>query len=275
MATIWYDKDADISRLKGRTVAIIGYGSQGHAHALNLRDSGIAVVVGLHATSKSAAKARAEGLDRACRGGGRAARGRRHDPDAGHGPEAALGRGDRAAHEGGEDRHVRARLQHPLRADRPAARRGRLDGRAEGARPPRPRAVPGRGRHARAPRGRAERERSRARGRARLREGARGDARRRPRDDVRRGDRDGPVRRAGRPLRRHVRAREGGLPDARRRRLPARGRVLRVPPRAEAHRGPHVPRRAELHALFDQRHGRARRLHGRPAHRDGRDARAR
>ena len=62
MATIWYDKDADISRLKGRTVAIIGYGSQGHAHALNLRDSGVSVVVGLHATSKSAAKAKAEGL---------------------------------------------------------------------------------------------------------------------------------------------------------------------------------------------------------------------
>jgi ketol-acid reductoisomerase len=62
MATIWYDKDADTSRLRGRTVAIIGYGSQGHAHALNLRDSGVSVVVGLHATSKSAAKAKAEGL---------------------------------------------------------------------------------------------------------------------------------------------------------------------------------------------------------------------
>src|SRR5512143_3297806 len=62
MATIWYDKDADISRLKGRTVAIIGYGSQGHAHALNLRDSGVSVVVGLHATSKSSAKAKADGL---------------------------------------------------------------------------------------------------------------------------------------------------------------------------------------------------------------------
>jgi ketol-acid reductoisomerase len=62
MATIWYDKDGEISRLKGRTVAIIGYGSQGHAHALNLRDSGVSVVVGLHATSKSAAKAKADGL---------------------------------------------------------------------------------------------------------------------------------------------------------------------------------------------------------------------
>jgi ketol-acid reductoisomerase len=62
MATIWYDNDADLSRLKGRTVAVIGYGSQGHAHALNLRDSGVSVVVGLHDTSKSAAKARQEGL---------------------------------------------------------------------------------------------------------------------------------------------------------------------------------------------------------------------
>jgi ketol-acid reductoisomerase len=62
MAKIFYDKDADASRLKGRTVAVIGYGSQGHAHALNLRDSGVAVVVGLHDTSASAARARAEGL---------------------------------------------------------------------------------------------------------------------------------------------------------------------------------------------------------------------
>jgi ketol-acid reductoisomerase len=62
MAQIYYDKDADVARLRGRTVAVIGYGSQGHAHALNLRDSGISVVVGLHDTSASAAKARAEGL---------------------------------------------------------------------------------------------------------------------------------------------------------------------------------------------------------------------
>jgi ketol-acid reductoisomerase len=62
MAKIYYDKDADVSRLKGRTVAVIGYGSQGHAHALNLRDSGVSVVVGLHDTSASAARARAEGL---------------------------------------------------------------------------------------------------------------------------------------------------------------------------------------------------------------------
>jgi ketol-acid reductoisomerase len=61
-AKIYYPGDADLSLLKHKTVAIIGYGSQGHAHALNLRDSGISVIVGLAAGSKSAEKARAEKL---------------------------------------------------------------------------------------------------------------------------------------------------------------------------------------------------------------------
>ncbi|RMF51313.1 MAG: ketol-acid reductoisomerase [Chloroflexota bacterium] len=62
MATLYYDQDADLSLLDGKTVAIIGYGSQGHAHALNLRDSGVNVVVGLHEGSRSRPKAEAEGL---------------------------------------------------------------------------------------------------------------------------------------------------------------------------------------------------------------------
>ncbi len=62
MAKIYYDQDADLSRLNDRTVAVIGYGSQGHAHALNLRDSGVNVIVGLAAGSKSRAKAEAQGL---------------------------------------------------------------------------------------------------------------------------------------------------------------------------------------------------------------------
>ncbi len=62
MATIYYDKDADLSLIRAKKVAIIGYGSQGHAHALNLRDSGVAVRVGLPPTSKSRAKAEADGL---------------------------------------------------------------------------------------------------------------------------------------------------------------------------------------------------------------------
>ena len=71
MATIYYDKDADLSRLAGRKIAVLGYGSQGHAHSLNLRDSGMDVRVGLYKGSGSWAKAEAEGLrvvstDQAC-----------------------------------------------------------------------------------------------------------------------------------------------------------------------------------------------------------------
>lgn len=62
MAKIYYEKDCKLDALSGKTVAIIGYGSQGHAHALNLRDSGINVVVGLYEGSKSRAKAEARGL---------------------------------------------------------------------------------------------------------------------------------------------------------------------------------------------------------------------
>jgi len=62
MANLYYDRDADLSLLKDKTVAVIGYGSQGHAHALNLRDSGVKVIVGLHEGSKSRVKAQADGL---------------------------------------------------------------------------------------------------------------------------------------------------------------------------------------------------------------------
>jgi ketol-acid reductoisomerase len=57
-----YDKDADLSKLDGKTVAILGYGSQGHAHALNLEDSGVEVVVGLRESSSSVADAKGAGL---------------------------------------------------------------------------------------------------------------------------------------------------------------------------------------------------------------------
>ena len=60
---IFYQSDCDLGRLDGKTVAIIGYGSQGHAHALNLKDSGVNVVVGLYEGSKSKAKAEAQGLN--------------------------------------------------------------------------------------------------------------------------------------------------------------------------------------------------------------------
>jgi ketol-acid reductoisomerase len=61
-AVIYYESDATLGPLQDKTVAIIGYGAQGHAHALNLRDSGLSVIVGLHEGSKSRDKALAEGL---------------------------------------------------------------------------------------------------------------------------------------------------------------------------------------------------------------------
>src|SRR5512140_1169367 len=62
-ATITYDDGADLGLLDGKTVAILGYGSQGHAHALNLKDSGVDVVVGLRPHSSSRAKAEEAGLE--------------------------------------------------------------------------------------------------------------------------------------------------------------------------------------------------------------------
>ncbi len=63
MTQLFYDSDADLSLLNNKTLAIIGYGSQGHAHALNLKDSGVDVIVGLYKGSKSESKAKNDGLE--------------------------------------------------------------------------------------------------------------------------------------------------------------------------------------------------------------------
>ena len=62
-ARIFYERDCNIDLLEGKKIAIIGYGSQGHAHALNLKESGCDVIIGLYEGSKSAEKARAQGLE--------------------------------------------------------------------------------------------------------------------------------------------------------------------------------------------------------------------
>ena len=62
MTQLFYDTDADLSLLNNKTIAIIGSGSQGHAHALNLKDSGMDVIVGLYKGSKSKSKAISDGL---------------------------------------------------------------------------------------------------------------------------------------------------------------------------------------------------------------------
>ena len=63
MAKMYYEQDCDLSLLKGKTVAVVGYGSQGHAHAQNLRDSGIRVIIGLYEGSKSAVVAKNDGFE--------------------------------------------------------------------------------------------------------------------------------------------------------------------------------------------------------------------
>ena len=62
MAKMYYEKDCDLNLLKGKTIAVIGYGSQGHAHALNAKESGCDVIIGLYKGSKSWEKAEKQGL---------------------------------------------------------------------------------------------------------------------------------------------------------------------------------------------------------------------
>lgn len=79
MAKMYYEKDCDLNKLTGKTVAVIGYGSQGHAHALNLRDSGVDVIVGLRKGGKSWPVAVKDGFDVMDRSGSRAEGGYHHD----------------------------------------------------------------------------------------------------------------------------------------------------------------------------------------------------
>ena len=83
---MFYDDDADLSIIQGRKVGVIGYGSQGHAHSLSLRDSGAQVKVGLKEGSKSRAKVTEQGLDGGYAGRGRQVGRRDHAAGARHGP---------------------------------------------------------------------------------------------------------------------------------------------------------------------------------------------
>ena len=256
MATI--HREGNLGLLDGK-VAVIGYGSQGHAHALNLHDSGVDVQVGLREGSGSWQAAEEAGLSVATVGD--AVQGAQIvslllpdqvQPDvydAGVAPNLA----DGAA------APLRARVQRPLRPHRPARRPRRDHGRAQGAGPHRPPPLHRGVRDAGAGRGRAGRERARLRPRARVRGRHRRDAGGRDRDDLHRGDGERPVRRAGRPLRRRHRADPARLRDAGRGGLPAGDRVLRVPPRAEADRRPDLRGWLLRDALLRLRHRRVRR----------------
>ena len=261
-AEIFYDDDADLSIIQGRTVAVLGYGSQGHAHALSLRDSGVDVRVGLPEGSKSRPKAEDEGL-RVVTPAEAAAEADLIMILAPDHVQRTLYAESRRAEPAGRRRAVlRPRLQHPVRLHQAPGRRGRRHGRAEGPGPPGAPRVRGRQGRARAwsPSSRtppARRCRSRCPTPRRSAAPAPASSRRRsPR-------RPRPTCSASRPCsaaacRALV---TGRLRDAHRGRLPARDRLLRVPARAEADRRPHVRGRHRQAALVGVRHRRVRRLH--------------
>ena len=237
---IFYDADADLSIIQGRKVAVIGYGSQGHAHSLSLRDSGVDVRVGLPEGSKSRAKAEEEGLRVVTPAEASAEADlimilapdtkQRHiyaddiAPNLKSGDAIFFGHGFNIRYD---------LIQPPSDVDVAMVapkgpghlvRRQFVDGKGVPCLIAVEQDASG---HAQAlALSYADGDRRRARGRHQ--------------DDLHRGDRDRPLRRAGRALRRHVRPGAGRVRDAGRGRLPARDRLLRVPPRAQAHRRPHV-----------------------------------
>ncbi len=272
MATIHHDEAADLSLIQAKKIAIIGYGSQGHAHALNLRDSGCTVCIGLHPESKSRQKAVAAGLTVKSNSDAAAwadvimilapdtTQPAIYEKDIA--PNLSAGKMLMFAH----GFNIRYGTIHPPKnvdvtmiAPKAPGHRVR-EVFVEGGGTPALLAV-----HQDAT-GKAK-QLALSYGKA-----IGGDARRRDGDNFYRRDRDRPFRRAGRALRRHQRADEGGIRHAGRGGLSAGSGLFRMRARNEADRGPDLPGRAELHALLDQRHGRMGRLHRRPADHQRRDA---
>ena len=265
MAEMFYDDDADLTLIQGRKVAVLGYGSQGHAHALSLRDSGVDVRVGLPEGSKSRAKAEAEGLRVVTPAEASAeadlimvlapdpAQRRLYtesiEPNLKAGDALFFGHGFNIRYG-----YIKPPADVDVAMVAPKGpghlvRREYVAGRG----------VPGHRRR------RAGRHRQRLGAGAGLRQGHRRPACRWHQDHVHRRDRDRPVRRAGRAVRRRLAAGDVRLRDPGRGRLPARGRLLRVPARAQADRRPHVRGRHRQAALVGVRHRRVRRLRLRSA----------
>ena len=146
---VYYDRDADLNLIKGKKVVIVGYGSQGHAHALNLKDSGVKdVAIALRKGSASAKKAETAGFK--VMEVAEAAKWADVDDDA-HARRTAgrhLSRSPARQHEEGRGAGVRARPQRALQPARPARRSRRADDRAEGPRPHRALGIPARRRRA-------------------------------------------------------------------------------------------------------------------------------
>ena len=167
---VYYDRDADVNLIKGKKVAIIGYGSQGHAHANNLKDSGVKdVVVGL----RPRLGRRRQGRGRWPEGDGpgrlREMGRRGHGADARRGPGRPVPRQTRPEHEDRRRAGLRARAERALQPARSAPRHRRVHDRAERPRPHGAQRVSARRRRAVPGRGGAEPVRQRAGGRAVLR----------------------------------------------------------------------------------------------------------
>ncbi len=269
-ATVYYDKDADPGLIRARKVAIIGYGSQGHAHALNLADAGVDVRVGLREGSSSRAKAEAAGLrvTDVAQAASEADLVMMLLPDTEQrrvyeeSIEANLAPGDALffAH-GFNIRFDQITPPDGVDVGMVAPKGpGHLVRRTyeTGGGVPCLIAV-------------AQDASGKAKDLALSYAQAIGGARRGARDHLRRGDRDRPLRRAGGALRRAHRPGAGRLRDAGGGRLPARVGLLRVPARAQAHRRPHVRAGHHRHALLDLRHRRVRRPHPWAPHRRGGD----
>ena len=167
---VYYDRDADVNLIKGKSVAIIGYGSQGHAHANNLKDSG---VEGRRRRPASGLRRRGQGGSRRAEGDGPGRlrqMGRRGDgADAGRGPGRPVSREAGAEHEERRGAGLRARAERAFQPARPAARHRRVHDRAERPRPYRAQRIPARRRRAVPGGGGAEPVRQCAGGRAVLR----------------------------------------------------------------------------------------------------------
>ena len=271
---VYYDRDADVNLIKGKKVAIIGYGSQGHAHANNLKDSGVAeLAVGLRPGSAGLAKAEnAAGLKRDGSGGVRQMGRHRHGADAGRGAGRPVPGKAPRQHEARRGARLRAWAERAFQPARPPPRHRRVHDRAQGPGPHRAQRVPARRRRALPRRRGAGPVRQRAGDRALSYASAIGGGRAGIIETTFKeecetdlfGEQVGAVRRPGR-------AHQGRLRDAGRGGLRPRDGLFRVPARGEADRRPDLRGRHRQHELLDQQHRRVRRVRHRAAHHHRRD----
>ena len=273
---VYYDRDADVSLIKAKTVAIIGFGSQGHAHAQNLHDSGVTnVIVGLRPGSAGVKKAEAVGL----RVMDPAEAARQADvvmvltPDEIQGdlyreklgPNMKPGAALAFAH--GLNVHFnlldpRSDIDVFMIAPKGPGHTVRSEYQRGGGVPCLVAVA-------------QDTLRQRARDSPVLRQRHRRRPRRHHRDHVQGRVRDRPVRRAGRAMRRPGGADQGRVRDAGGSRLRARDGVFRMPARGEADRGPDLRGRHRQHELLHLQHGGIWRVRHRPAHHHGRKPRPR